>query len=170
MFGMKKLQLVAALGLTAGGLVFGIHTAHAKEGHDKGAHDHGGHGAGGGLDKLTLDKGAKWKTDDTLREQMSGIQKEFGAALDAIHAETYTPDQYEALAASIDGRLSTIFSKCKLPPEADAQAHFVLSEIIAGTTVMRGDGDRMSGAVKVFKALAAYGKHFDHPGWKPLSH
>jgi hypothetical protein len=35
---------------------------------------------------------------------------------------------------------------------------------------MKAGSHREEGAVKVVEALNAYGKHFNHPGWKPIKH
>ena len=59
--------------------------------------------------------------------------------------------------------------ECKLPPEADAQLHLVIADVIAGADAMKGAKDAKSGRaglVKVDGALKSYAKHFDHPGWK----
>lgn len=136
----------------------------AAKGHDHG-HDHGAAPVA-----LKLDNGKKWQTDDNLKAGMTAIRNDLQAALDPIHAETYTPADYKALGEKIDGHVQGIMSKCKLAPEVDAQIHVVLSDIFAGTSIMKKDGDRISGAVKIIKALGAYGDHFEHPGWVPIKH
>jgi hypothetical protein len=64
-----------------------------------------------------------------------------------------------------------IVQNCKLEPEADAQLHIVIAELMAGAEAMEGKvkGEtRRAGAERVAKALNAYGEHFEHPGWKRL--
>ena len=48
--------------------------------------------------------------------------------------------------------------------------HIVVADLIAGADAMQGKGDLAPrvGAHKAAMALNAYGKHFRHPGWKPL--
>jgi hypothetical protein len=60
---------------------------------------------------------------------------------------------------------------CKLEPEADAQLHIVIAELLAGAEAMQGKEPgvaRRAGAKRVVKALNAYGEHFEHAGWKRL--
>ena len=60
---------------------------------------------------------------------------------------------------------------CKLEPEADAQLHIVIAELLAGAEAMqRKDGgvEPRAGAERVAKALNAYGEHFEHAGWKRI--
>lgn len=149
-------------------------TSAAARAHDHGttpaaahAHDHGAAAPA----KLTLDDaGRKWPTDEPLRAGMRSIRDDLQAAVVPIHAKTYTPGDYEALAARIEGSIGAIVSKCKLPPAVDAQFHVVLAELVAGADVMKKDGDRMAGAAKAIGALRSYAEFFDHPGWEPVKH
>ena len=161
MYGKSKL----ASALSLAGLLAVAGPAAAEDAH----HGHEGHGKGD-HGKLTLNDGKKWTTDASLRKGMVAIRDHLQAALDPIHAKTYTPEQYAALAGKIDAEVSTIVSTCKLPPEVDAQLHLVIAELYAGSHTMKGNGDRMSGAVTIIRALGAYEKHFEHPGWKPIVH
>lgn len=159
---LKKCALMlAVLGVTGPAQV---HHAHAQ------GHDHGHAGPGRATDQLTLNKGKKWQTDATLQAAMVAIRNDVQAALPAIHGGTYSAEDYKGLAVRIEKQLAEVISKCKLPPEVDAQFHLVLAELFAGTDVMKQDGKRISGAVRVIGALGAYGDHFDHPGWKPIQH
>lgn len=141
---------------------------HAHEKAERHEHGHGEAGKGG--PKLVLDHGKKWQTSEPLRTGMTAIRDDLQAALDPIHAKTYSPDDYKALAGRIEAQASKIISTCKLPAEVDAQYHLVLAQLFAGTEQMKKDGDRMGGAVKLVKALEDYGDHFEHQGWKPIQH
>lgn len=150
---------VAALALTgafiAGAQVKDLHASHA-------------HPAGGGS-QLTLNAGKKWQTDAPLRQGMSNVRELVQAAVPGVHGN-YTPDDYLALATGIEKELGTIITNCKLPPEVDAQAHLLLADLYAGTAIMKQEGPRQSGVVKVIGALKSYSEFFDHPGWKPVQH
>jgi hypothetical protein len=170
---MHGKALVVALALTLGAA--GCHDDHDKaHAHAPGAtsaaahaHDHGEAAAV----KLALDEGGrKWPTDEPLRAGMKSIRDDLQAAVVPIHAKTYTPDDYKALAARIESTIGTVVSKCKLPPRVDAQFHVVLAELVAGADVMKKDGDRMAGAAKAIGALRSYAEFFDHPGWEPVKH
>jgi hypothetical protein len=135
-------------------------------------HSHGhGHGEGEqSVQSLTLNDGKPWETDASLRAGMTTIRDQMQAAVKPIHAGTYSADDYKALADRVQTEVTTIMSKCKLPPAADAQLHIVLTQIVAGADLMKKDGDRKAGASKIIQALQSYGKYFDHPDWKPIEH
>lgn len=139
-----------------------------------GCHEHGHSHSHADPDKaaasLTLDNGKKWQTDAPLRTGMTSIRDQLQAAVKPIHAKTYSADDYKNLAAGIDKEVGNIVANCKLPREVDDQFHLVLVQLTAGTDLMKKDGDRMAGAVKVIQGLESYGKFFDHPDWKPLEH
>lgn len=162
----KSTSLFIAAAVVVLGVSVGV--VHAQGGHGHG-HDHGSGAAAGGS-KYTLNKGQKWKTDEQLRGGMTAIRNELQAALDPIHAGRYSPADYQALAGRIEKQITDVIAKCKLPPEVDAQVHLVLGEVFVGTDLMKKDGDRMSGAVKVIGALRSYETYFEHAGWKPIVH
>jgi len=118
-----------------------------------------GHAAGGEA-QLTLNYGKKWQTDAPLRQGMENIRDALGKGM-----------KYEALAAEVTAEVAGIVQNCKLEPEADAQLHLVIAELVAGAEAMEGklaDVTPRDGAERVAKALNAYGEHFDHAGWKRL--
>ncbi len=157
--------LVAALGLAGCHEKGHSHSEPAAKGHEHGHVD-----PDKALASLTLNNGKPWQTDASLRTGMTAIRDQLQAAVKPIHAKTYSPDDYKALAAGIDKEIGGIVANCKLPKDADDQLHLVLTQITAGTELMKKDGDRMAGAVRVIQGLTAYGKFFDHPDWKPLEH
>jgi len=156
-------------GVGAAGLLLAT-SAHAAEpaaaGHDHG-HDHG-HQATGAT--LRLNDGKKWQTDAPLRAGMEALRDELQPHVKAIHTKNFSAEQYAALAGAIEGRLVSIMSECKLPPDVDAQLHVLLVDFFDGAKVMKAEGDRMKGVVKVVRGLEAYARHFEHPAWKPLAH
>ncbi len=137
-------------------------SALAVEGHN--------HGSAGTLAELTLNQGAKWATDAPLRKGMAGIRDDLAAALPAIHRGTLSAKRYATLAGKMHGHVEKMIASCKLTPEADAQLHLVLAEVMAAADLMKSGPDRMSGAVQAIEALDAYGRHFAHPGWESLHH
>lgn len=133
----------------------------AEHSHD----DHAQHGA-----QLQLDNGKKWQSDEALRKSMAALRVAFAEKLGAIHTGKLSADGYRALGGKIDGEVANIVAQCKLEPKADAMLHIVIADLIAGADVMQGraKGKPMAGAHKAAMALNAYGRHFDHPDWKPL--
>lgn len=125
----------------------------------------------GTMTELTLDHGAKWATDAPLRKGMTAIRGAVAGALEPIHRGGFTTAQYDQLADRIEGEVHAITRDCRLPEQVDAQFHLVLAEMMQGVDEMRGSAPKRSqGAVRMVQALDAYGRHFDHPGWKPLAH
>jgi hypothetical protein len=169
MFWKTLLISSAALGFA------GCHTGEKDHAHDKAAQGSPGHDhAHGDPDKaaasLRLDDGKKWHTDAPLRAGMRAIRDELQAGVQPIHAKTFSPDDYKRLAGKIEKEIGGIVQSCKLPKEVDDQLHLVLAQISAGTELMKKDGDRMAGAVKVIQGLESYAKFFEHPEWKPIEH
>lgn len=127
--------------------------------------------AAGGME-LSLNQGRKWETDDALRQGMVAIRETMARTLGSLHTGTFTPAQYAALAATLEGQVDGITKNCRLPSDADAQLHIVLARIMDGIDGLKADGgrNRVTGAVKVLMGLTAYGGYFDHPGWQPIGH
>lgn len=136
--------------------------------HDEHAHPHDASTAA--VSNLQLDGTRKWPTDASLRSGMAGIRSAFDADHPAIHDGKETDAQYDALAGRIESQVNSIVANCKLPPDADANLHYVIADLSQGVSLMRGRDPgrtRHDGAALVHGALAAYGKYFDDPDWKP---
>ena len=130
------------------------------------AHDHAAAGA-----TLQLNQGEKWQTDEALRKGMGNMRAALAQDLELIHANKASAAQYDALAAKLNGEVAYVVQNCKLDPKADAELHKVIAEVLGGAEAMQGKEagvERRDGAVRVLKALEAYGEHFDHPGWRNL--
>jgi len=126
---------------------------------------------GGAVQKLELNQGKKWATDEPLRKGMDEIRNLIAAKEQAIHKGKLAKQDYAALGSKIERQVAYIVANCKLDPKADENLHVVLAEVIAGADAMQGKEKKTSlraGAGKVTAALNTYGKYFDHPGWKKL--
>ena len=133
---------------------------------------HAMHGAEGAVTQLQLNGTTKWQTDASLRTGMAAIRDAFDADHAAIHAGKQSDAAYAALAAKIEAQVNDIVAHCKLPPQADANLHFVIADLLQGASLMQGTDpaqSRHAGAARVHGALIAYGKYFDDPAWKPAS-
>jgi hypothetical protein len=129
------------------------------------AHDHG-HAA---TPALRLDHGRKWSSDAPLREGMARIRAAVAPQL--TRRSTMGAEEAAALAARIEGEVGTIVATCKLPPEADAMLHTILSGLMEGTGALAGrtpGADRAGGLHQVAAAVNDYGRIFEHPGFRPL--
>lgn len=133
------------------------------------AADEHAHGHGAAPMKLQLDHGKKWKTDEALRRGMSSIRESVHGAPAPLHKGTAKPEAYAEVGNRVEADIGRIVKECKLPPEADAQLHIVVAELVAGADAMKGAKDAKAGRaglVKVDGALKSYARYFDHPGWK----
>lgn len=133
-------------------------------------HDHHDHGSDA-PQKLHLNAGKKWETDEHLRNAMSEINKTMTEAISRIRKSQFSDGDYAMLAATVNQKVAYAVEHCKLAPKADAVLHLVIADISSGTEAMEGKSQHTSrhdGAVRVIKALSAYGKHFQHPDWKPV--
>lgn len=140
-----------ALAITVA-LAFGAPLAYGQAGHD--------HGHAASEAQLVLNQGKKWPTDAPLRQGMENIRTALGGGM-----------KYGALATKVSTEVAGIVQNCKLEPEADAQLHLVIADIMAGVEMLEGKvkGEtRRAGAERIARALDAYGEHFDHAGWKRL--
>jgi hypothetical protein len=100
---------------------------------------------------------------------MAAIREVIHGAPAPLHKGTAKPEAYVQVGNRVEAEVGRIVKERKLPPEADAQLHIVVAEVIAGADAMKAAKDGKSGRaglVRVDGALTAYGKHFDHPGWK----
>lgn len=121
--------------------------------------------------KLSLNQGKKWGTDEPLRAGMGRIRSLVEPQLGAAHDGKLTQAQYSELATRIGTEVGGIVANCKLEPKADAMLHLLIADLGDGTSTMTGKNPQQRpalGLVKVAKTLDQYGKHFDHPGFKPV--
>ena len=134
---------------------------------DAGEPDHHSHG-GDERQQLEFNAGKKWATDAPLRQAMTDINQAMAVALPLIHMHRFGEGQYHALATTVRQAVAYAVEQCKLAPKADAMLHLVIADLLAGAESMDGKSAdlRHGGAVKVVQALQAYGKYFQHPGWK----
>ena len=119
---------------------------------------------------MTLNHGAKWATDEPLRQGMSAVRAAFAEKLDAIHSDTLPAAEYKALGDKTRREVGTIVAQCKLTPEADAVLHVIIAELLAGADILTGtsQGTPREGAHRIVMALENYGTYFDHPEWQGL--
>ena len=118
--------------------------------------------------QLTLNKGAKWQGDANMIKGMDGIRAAFAPKIKAIHANTLPAQDYAALAKGVQAEVDFMVANCKLEPAVDAQLHVVLEQVLDGVNAMQSGKQPRAGAVRIVQALGLYGKHFEHPGWRPL--
>jgi len=137
------------------------------------AHQHDAHADHGAPATLQLNAGKKWGTDEALRKSMASIRQAVDASLHQIHENRLPAAGYGALASKVEGEVANIVANCKLEPQADAQLHLVVADLLAGSEQMAGKvkkAKRQDGAVKVIGALEKYATYFEDPQFKPIAH
>jgi hypothetical protein len=152
-------------------LVAGLSLAAAS--HATPTHKHDAHADHGAPATLQLNAGKKWETDEALRKAMSSIRQSVAASLHEIHENRLPAAGYGVLAKKVENEVASIVSNCKLEPQADAQLHLIVAELLEGSEQMAGKikkAKRQDGAVKVIGALEKYATYFDDPKFKPIAH
>lgn len=157
-------KLLATFGLSLGLAATGVAAA------EPATHQHGHDAAPA---ELTLNAGQRWATDAPLRSGMEHIRNALAAALPDIHHNTLSDTRYAALANTVSGEVHGIVANCKLEPQADAQLHLIIADMLQGVEAMAGkraQSTRQNGAVQVVGALEKYAEFFDHPHWTEIRH
>jgi hypothetical protein len=130
---------------------------------------HPEHASTAAIAELTLNDGQKWPSDAALRAGMTEIRASLRASLRQIHAGIFSAAEYDALADQVESQVDDVVRNCRLSPDADAQLHLVLADILDATEMMRGSNGRVEGAIKLMRTLDAYGNYFDHPDWYTIA-
>jgi len=128
-------------------------------------HDHGD-----GLAELKLDSGSKWAIDAPLSRAMTNIRNAMDKEYDAIHSNQLAEEKYAALAKKVTNEVNYMVENCKLEPEADAQLHLIIADLMEGSTAMESKTNAQHGAVKVIGAIEKYTTYFNDPNFKPIEH
>lgn len=132
------------------------------------AHDHGN----GSPVALELNAGQKWEIDAPLRRAMDDLHQAVSTALPAVHDNTFTNPQYDALGEYTNKQVAYIVENCKLEPQADAQLHIIVADLINGADIVSGkeqDHTRADGVVKLVQAMNNYGQFFNHQAWQQIA-
>jgi hypothetical protein len=161
---MKRTSTALCIAALALGAAIPAYAAgpHLHEAHANAAHP--------AQDRLSLDQGRKWPTDETLRRYMEEIGVALAQSRDAILRDKLTPEQERALAGTIENRVAAILTDCKLEPQADANLHLIVADLVQAADILQGKAHqpRRSGATLAVRATQMYATYFDHPGWKPV--
>lgn len=168
-FQVHASALAAALGLFFGSAAGGAWAASTAPQ----AHTHAPAANANANATLQLDHGKKWAIDAPLAQAMANIRNDLAARLEDIHADRLPAAGYQALAKRVNGEVAYMVEHCRLSPEADAQLHLVVADLLEGASAMENaDGHHQprAGAVTVIGALDHYARYFDDPGFTPIAH
>ncbi|HQQ69493.1 MAG TPA: hypothetical protein PLL92_04155 [Alicycliphilus sp.] len=134
------------------------------------ASDHEHHGSGASQ-QLQLNAGKKWASDAPLRQAMTAVRASVTQILPAAHAGKAKAAEYDAFGNAVNQQIAYMVENCKLPADADAQLHIIIADLMAGAEAAQGkqgEAKRAEGVVQAAQAANAYGKYFQHPGWKAI--
>lgn len=155
---MKPLPSLPRLAWIAGSLLLGL-TLPSAQAETDAHHQHPAATA-----SLQLDHGKKWATDAPLRQGMANLQQAFDAVHVQIHRDRFQDNDYASLATQVQTEVDRIITQCHLSPEADAQLHPILAELIRGAEAMSGKSTqtrRRDGALIAMSALKNFQTYFD---------
>jgi len=138
-----------------------VHAQAAANEHAAHAHEREHADAGG----LTLDGDKPWETDAPLRRGMTQIRVASAMLAPAHGARQLSALQGQQLGVALRGSVATMIAECKLAPEADANLHIILGQILAATSALESDPLSPLGIPAITAALEDYGHYFNHPGW-----
>lgn len=155
------LACVLSLSAAAGNVLAQAVDDHASHASHAGAqaHEHGASAA------LSLDGDARWETDDALRRGMTEIRVASSMLAPAWAARQLTTAQSQQLADAIKGSVATMIAQCQLAPEADANLHVLLGQLLAAASTLESAPFSPQGLPAIESALEDYGHYFNHPGW-----
>ncbi len=133
--------------------------AHAHDQHDS----HSGHQAQSAT--LNLNQGERWQTDEPLRKGMLEIRQAVEKAGTDSGTGELSALQAEELTLALDGSVDFIIEQCKLEPEADANLHVILAEILSASGALKSEPHAEDALARIHGALENYAHYFNHPDW-----
>ena len=130
------------------------------------SHEHDGHGGGA----LSLNNGEQWQTDAALRRGMTEIRVAVELLAPVFDAGQLSQNQAHQLSEVVNGAVNTMIEQCKLEPEADANLHIILAELLSATAKVEASPLSVEGVPVLKGALETYGHYFNHAGWQGDDH
>lgn len=136
------------------------------------AHDHAATHAHDEHDDaaLSLNNGEQWETDEALRHGMLEIRAAVAMLTPAFESGQLNQVQAHQLSEAVHGSVNTMIEQCQLTPEADANLHSILAELLKGTAALEAAPLSSEGLPALQGALEAYGHYFNHAGWEGDEH
>ncbi len=131
--------------------------------------DHNQHDAHSGHETqnatLSLNQGERWQTDEPLRKGMLEIRQAVEKAGTDSGTGELSAQQAEELTLALDGSVDFIIEQCKLEPEADANLHVILAEILSASGALKSEPHAEDALARIHGALENYAHYFNHPDW-----
>ncbi|QJR16254.1 hypothetical protein [Usitatibacter palustris] len=142
-------------------------TAYAAGPHSQERHAGTVHSAS---NRLSLDQGRKWSTDEALRRSMEEIRAALAQHRDAILRDMLSTDQERALGRTIENRVAAILGESRLEASAAANLQLVVADLVQAADILKGMANPhgLRGDTLAVRATQMYATYFEHPGWKPV--
>lgn len=137
--------------------------ASAAAAHPSDEHAHH-HGATPGAKLERPPGGGNWPTDAALRQGMETIHVALAVALPKFEKGEFSAPDATTLAGVVSGQVQFLIANCKLEPDADAQLHTVIGQMMSAAEAMVGDAVSADGVPRLHAAVQLYGDYFEHPG------
>lgn len=141
-------------------------SAQADTHHHGESHEHGEHGG----NELTLNNGEQWQTDGALRRGMTEIRVAVDMLTPLFHSGKLDQNLALQLHEVVTGSVNAMIEQCKLEPEADANLHIILAQLLAAAAQLETSPLSAEGLPKLNEALETYGHYFNHSGWHGDGH
>lgn len=122
------------------------------------------HGATSGAKLERPPGGGNWPTDAALRQGMETIHVALAVALPKFEKGEFSAADATTLAGVVSGQVQFLVANCKLEPDADAQLHIVIGQMMSAAEAMLADAGSDEGVPKLHAAVQLYGEYFEHPG------
>ena len=118
---------------------------------------------------MALNHGQRWETDEPLRLGMQRIRDAVALPLNEGNASKLSPVQTKGLAHTVQETVTYLMKNCQLVPEADANLHVIINDLLTGASLLTTEGQSDEGLARLHHALSEYPRYFNHPNWTPLS-
>ena len=126
-------------------------------------HVHSSHGTGPAAHSTAA---TRWAPAAPRRAGVRGARAAVPALEHGRHSHL-DAGQVRRLAARLEGHVQGIFAECKLAPQADAALHGILLPLLEGAHALAAAPDDLRPVAKMQRALDAYARGFDDPGFQP---
>lgn len=122
------------------------------------------HDASAGMALQRPPGGGRWATDAPLRQGMETIHAALEVAIPTFEKGEMTDSAATKLAAVVTGQVQFLVANCQLEPDADAQLHILIGQMLSAAEAMAADAGSAEGVPQLHAAVQLYGDYFEHPG------
>jgi aspartate oxidase len=111
---------------------------------------------------LSLNHGKKWPVDQTMRENMGAIHRQFKILKDLSKSKKATDKEAKELSDLISTSAQNIVSKCKMEAAQDENFHIILSELFVVADSLKKKKEIEPALSKLAETFKNYTKYFEH--------